>query len=446
MANPWEEYDETPPWEEFEEKIPAHAALRAGGDISIPKELGKRFLKALDWPGGMLQTAGAYALGRPGDLMSKDPEKKRAALAQMKTDFENALMGEAPATSEYLERGGYKPGPKEGLLYDILGRGVPELIAGGLPGAKHLFRAGVGSVATKEAGEALSKSAYKKLDEFARQTTGVKRDPSDVWRKYGIKGSARKMKQKTRPVLNKLTKERDRNYYKEITKKGVEPNMSRAFVGAKKTAWDMKMEPDRAIRAEGDRLLEKISAFEEDFSGKTLLGRQPIKRADVFSLSKTKSRLYDDINSNAYRVDAKTPMDVRTDKIIADSLKTEIENMAEVAGGKPLRDNVKRVNEEIGAIVHPQKKLSAMAMAEAGRPMVSQIDLPLMRIDRELYALKQLAKLGGMPGTKTTLGDLISGAGELGLPSMATRRVGTAMQDPYTTSLLDKEGRLRGSF
>ena len=114
MPKPWENYAKKKPWETFRDQKSPEPQLEQTEEEPgmMTKGLGY-LLRGLDFAGGATR-AGAMNLAPLAALMQNpNNPKAMAALAtgQMtkEGDFERIMSGQAPSTSEYLERMGYDP-------------------------------------------------------------------------------------------------------------------------------------------------------------------------------------------------------------------------------------------------------------------------------------------------------------------------------------------------
>ena len=202
-------------------------------------------LRALDFAGGLARTSGAglvdlaQTVGQVPEAISQGSLDPLTDINQVtrQGDVEQALKGNAPGSSEFLERGGVPEGERFDILpedtnipftdinigagdvsaRDIGGFGLDvatdplNLLTAGQAGTiKSALRAGATPLKTtaRKTGKKIFKSAFKELDQVAKRK-GKITPPSDVLLKYGISGSNKAVESKTANLLVKLKGQRD---------------------------------------------------------------------------------------------------------------------------------------------------------------------------------------------------------------------------------------------
>lgn len=237
-------------------------------------------LRALDYPAG-------YARGAVGALAGQSREG----------DLERVVKGQAPSTSEYMERAQIPEGAKLSdaipRIYSKTGGGLPLEKGGPLDPTVRGVTGFAGDVAldpltyltlgtasaAKNAGllaklkkpltpiktleVPVGKSIYASgLKDVTQE--GVKKgktEVADTMLKYNISGSAKQMSKQVEDTAGALLTERD-SLLKAADEAGAEVNMSKAMSGMKKEAEKMILSGDPQLQDIAKAFLEKAKEYE----------------------------------------------------------------------------------------------------------------------------------------------------------------------------------------
>lgn len=229
-----------------------------GAMMKAAHTLNQPVARVLDYPGGLIRTAAAGAVSPlvGNQVVSSD-------------DIENALLGKAPLTSEYLERVGVpemgkipvsnameKVGVPEGWrLPDITGRGLVgfagDILSGEGGGA-------ISSSLAKKGGEAMYKSGLKKIDQVVAR---YGKDPvSDLLMKHRITGNAQQIFDQMDELGQSLLAGRD-DILQRATAAGSEVDMNRSMSHAQAFVDRLRKEDNPELEGAINIMQKRINKF-----------------------------------------------------------------------------------------------------------------------------------------------------------------------------------------
>lgn len=389
-------------------------------------------LRGMDYAGGLTRTAAAGLLGGTKD-----------------GDWENAFVGKAPGTDQYLEQLGVDKGGSlsdalpgmysetgEGLLtfkkggfLDPSARGAAGFVGDVLldpltyasGGTAMLAKSGkLGKTATtldkafnplskitESSGKSIYKSGLKRLDQEAIKYG--KEPVSDVLMKYGVSGSYDSIRKKMDDIAGNLT-QRQKGLLLEADNAGKKVDMS----GAMKNAEDMIAD----IRASRNPELQSVAdALEKDVQKYKMLDSMPtgvegptfpigVQQANDF-----KTAIYEKLPKGAWAesVSGLDPAFLRGKKAQARGLKEGVEDaVAQIGKG----DELVQINDELGRILTTREKATAEGFKEANKNAFTSVDAMIAGArNPEMLIMKKLADVAKMTGPRTTVGKAMYNAG-----------------------------------
>lgn len=350
--------------------------------------------RALDFPGGLVRTG----LASVGGLMQG---KTNVVTPQ---DISAAMHGQAPKSSEYMQRLNIPAGPSVNLPFlgdtsvrDVGGFAtdvVTDPLTALAKGEKALNPAGR---ATEALGENVYKSGFKKIDE--RLIEKGKKPLSNLLLEEGAPtGTTKQIAEKTQAMSKDLAKQRD-DLYKQASEKGVTIDLGFPLENAEKHL--AKMRKDPGLRDLADQLEEKLAAYKQE-------GKVPIS-----DLSDWKSNIYNILPESAYGQHGvvKGPAKQFLKKLASDFREAIIDagNKAEEGLGSKI-DNI---NEKWSTLIGAEKP-TAMQIRRGETPnLVTSVDA-ILSTHPGLLATKKAADMAKTTYLRTKLGKGLINAGQSG--------------------------------
>ena len=367
------------------------------GAFKTAKEIGGKALdygvRALDYLGGLGRVGAASAYDRMSFLTGQDPITRPE-------DVQAAFEGQAPPTSEFLERAGVPETPlSEAVpgLYSETGEEWTKLQKGGIADptlsgtlgfagdilADPLTYVSGGASAAAKAGKPLSAiqkasrpvgSALQKTGESAYRF-GLKNVDKKLATKFNSKklsdvlleenvtpGTVKSLEKKTKKLADKYASDREA-LYKRVADKGELVDMENATKDTleyiNKEIAQAPPKSDKVAKLE--RLKEQIKGYGEQ--------NVPIDLA-----SKWKTDLYNDLPASAFdELGRLTNEGKKVNKMLSQDIKDAIVKAGNRAE-KGLGDEINKVNENWGAILNSQRPLRTEINKAATKNIITSVD------------------------------------------------------------------------
>lgn len=352
--------------------------------------------QVLDWPGGLVRTG----LASVGGLM----QGKTNVVTEK--DVGDALHGQAPKSSEYMNRLGVPEGPSANIPWvgpvsarDVWGFAADvatdpmTALAKGYKGLK------VNPVG--EAAEATGKYTYgagfKKIDE--RLAEKGKPLLSDLLLEEGAPtGTTKQIAEKTKAMSGDLAKQRG-TLYNQATEKGVTVDLGFPLKNAESTL--AKMGKDPGLRDMADNLSEKLAAYKKE-------GKVPIS-----DLSDWKSNIYNMLPDSAYGPNGvvKGPAKEFQKDLAKDFRQAIIDAGNKAEDG--LGDKIDRVNEKWSTLIGSEKPTQMQIRRGETPNLVTSVDA-ILSGHPGLLATKKAADAAKTTYLRTKLGKGLMNAGANG--------------------------------
>lgn len=418
----------------------------------------KRAGRVLDTVSGMgLLRTGVAAVPRTAKaLIQQDPSQ----LESMHDDLALALRGQAPSTTELLEKTGVPAGStlneatgkRVPLIGNITPRGVLGFAgdvgsgAAATEGLK-LLQAGGGALSgiaeaartpeayvekgIESAGKSLYRSGLKAADIIGKKFGKGEKALSDTLLKYGVSGSANSIADQATAIADQLAREQQ-TILAEATSKGARVDTGKLLKPIQDSARNM------AKRGENIKTVQNAaSSFADDIDGIIQSGSAKPAETVVSSVtspivdasgnpivsevskttpaqtaftplqaSSTKSQIYNLVGDQAYNQLAKTKTGSKLFKVAGSRLKTGVERAVE--GVDPeLGTRLKEVNKDLGNILTSKKVLASEAGKEIMKNSLTSID-GILLTNPTVLATKKLTDVLKGTGFRTTAGKTLA--------------------------------------
>lgn len=377
--------------------------------------------RALDYGGGLVRTGLAEVAG----------------LAQGRTDvvntedLKNAAKGRAPLSAEYLRRLGVPEGGSLTFLGErFTTRGAVGLAADiatdPLTAITRLTKEApyidkiINSpgIASQAAGEAIYKSAFKKID--AKLAERGEEALSPIMMEQGITGSSKNIEKQVTEMSDTMGKLRQGLYDKANQKLvSIDLNSKNVFQRAESVLERMKQNPNMLPAT------QELEGMIENFKG---VGSVPIN-----VISDWKTALYDTLPKSAFDSFGKVKGQAQQFKaaLAADFRKLVIDEGNRVEPG--LGDAINVINEKWGTLLNAQKPLAKQtAGAASGGSLGTTIDGILLGSGQlPAFATKKSLDLMSTPYARTVAGKALMQAGQNGLAGAMSRRAAIEAQRAY---------------
>jgi len=412
MAGPWEKYQQQStgkPWEKFaaqepmpQQQTPQEQAPAVQEEVPTWRKALDYAARGLDYPGGLARTTIAQAAelipGISKDLVTKE-------------DWGKAFHGQAPKSSEYMERAGVPEGdvvnyPLVGDVSsrDIAGFGVDVVtdpltaIAKTAKFGTNILDRGVASVGTK-----IYKSGLKKIDQAVLEK-GAK-PFSDLMLEHGASGTTNQIRKSSEELLSSTKSARD-ELHTIADVAGVKVDPAVAFKSA----------IDEAVRL-GEKdpgLADLATKLKEKFMTYVNHGPVPLSQA-----SEWKTNLYNAMPESAFDKFGKLKGPAqRIEKLATGGLRDEIINTANKAA-PGLGEQINKTNETMQTILAARKPLKIAAKSAKSVNMVTPVDAILGGLGATathdpvwtaaLVGTKKLADLSKTTAARTVAGKAMTG-------------------------------------
>lgn len=378
-------------------------------------------IRGLDYPGGIVRTGiaeGAQSIPGVNEMVHEG-------------DWDKALHGQAPHSSEYMERAGVPAGDvvKYPLVGDVstrdLGGVAADIVTDPLTALSRAGKLGANVLdqGAEVAGRKMFKSGLKKVDQAVIEK-GAK-PFSEVALENGLVGTNKQIAKQSEQLLNETKAGRDSMHQAADTAGAVvDPEV--AFRQALDKAVSLG-ERDPGMKDLADKLKDKIQVYIDH-------GPVPVSQA-----SEWKTNLYNALPDSAYDKFGKIkgPAD-KIQKSMANGLKTAIEDSGNsVVPG--LGDQIGLANEQMQTLLTARKPLRRATRAAEGINGVTSVDAMLTAgtaaashnpmVTAGVLAAKKAADLSKTTGFRTIGGTALNAAGETGgITPMATRSL---IQSPW---------------
>lgn len=376
-----------------------HALLPTKEELINPSQESKaRALQGmgqiLDYPGGLVRTG----LASVGGLLSGKTDVVKPE------DVNAAFRGQAPKSSEYMQRLGVPEGP--GVEVPYVGKVTARDVGGFATdvatdpmtalarGEKALNPVGQ---MTEKAGENVYKSGFKKIDE--RLVEKGKSKLSDLLLEEGAPtGTTKQIAEKTKEMSSGLAKER-KALYDKASEKGVTIDLGYPLENAEKHLEKMRQDP--GLRDLADQLSEKLAVYKKE-------GKVPLDK-----LSDWKSNIYNMLPESAYGPHGvvKGPAKEFQKKLAKDFREAIVDGGNKAEAG--LGDSIDQVNEKWSTLIGAEKP-TAMQIRRGETPnLVTSVDA-ILSTHPGLLATKKAADAAKTTYLRTKLGKGLMVTGRAG--------------------------------
>lgn len=375
--------------------------------------------RALDYGGGMIRTGLAEVAG----LASGKPDTVTT------DDLKNAAKGRAPLSAEYLRRLGVPEGGSMNLpgLGRVTTRGAAGLaadiatdpltaitkLAKEVPYIGRLINAP--GLAAEAAGEAVYKSAFKKID--AKLAEKGQDALSPILMEQGITGSTKNIAKQVEDMSNTMGKIRQ-GLYTKADQAGAMVNLTEGFDRAEKVIERMKSNPGLAPAA---------AEFETLLNSYKNAGQVPISL-----VSDWKTQLYDALPKTAFDSFGKVKGQAMQFKsALAGDFRQKIVESGNKAE-KGLGDAINVLNEKWGTLLNAQKPLGQQAKSAAGSSLGNWVDGILLGANQiPALILKKSMDLASTTAARTVAGKALMQAGQNGIAGALSRKAAIEAQRAY---------------
>lgn len=398
MAGPWEKFksaspESSGPWSKFKATAPEQQMVEATEEPGLLSKAFDYAGRALDYPGGITRTAAAGLANIPYSIAT-------GKSITQPDDLLNALKGDAPSSSEYMERAGVEEGPSLGPVStrDVLGLGADIALdpMGAVVGAGK----GLGLM-----GKKIYKSGLKKVDEKLLER-GAK-PVSDLLMQAGEWGGVKSLSGAADRMANEMAPKRA-TLYEKAKSAGAKFDSQKATEGAQGLVKDMRADP--GLNPLAQRMDEYVGRYSQN---------TPI---DLQVASDWKSNLYDALPDAAFREGRAIAPAKEVQRALAKGHKDEIVRAANEAS-PGLGQEIDALNEDWGALIGSKKpfevevrKANTPNYVTSTDPIVGGLGLLAGGADAGLglLAAKKLADWSKTTGFRTGLGQGLRKAGGSG--------------------------------
>jgi hypothetical protein len=432
MSGPWEKYQKpaakAKPWEKYQAQAqvtnpaPDPALAAFGGDRTPITDSGVTPLSAvgrtLDFPSGIARTAVAGLANIPYSLATGKSLTKPE-------DLQQALLGEAPSTAQYMERAGVAPGATaETPIGNISARDVAGFV--GDVALDPITFASKGIKAADLGAEALGKTLYKsglkKVDQAVVEK-GAK-PLSDLLLENGVRGSVKDIRQGADSLLRETKAGRD-TFHAVADAAGAKVDPKIALAPALEEAKRIGS-ADPGLKDLSEKLTSKLQTY---------IDHGPVPTAQA---SEWKTNLYNSMPESAFDQAGRMKGPAKKiESMSASGLKAEIQNAGNAA--KPgLGDSINQANEKMQTLLSAKKPLQRAAKAAKNVNAVTSVDMMLGAgaaaashdplTTAAVLAAKKLGDVSKTTGFRTTSGYGLRKIGQSGAITPLVNRAWIDMQ------------------
>lgn len=386
---------------------------------ATPKDVLHGAGKALDYAGGLVRTGDAAMLPYAAPFIPGLRHAGSIPQVVTKEDVGNAFKGEAPKSSEYMQRMGVGEGPSAfgvnardvgGFAADMATDPTGPLLRAGksIPYVgKTLGLMGEGAgQAAEGAGESIYKSGVKKIDE--RLAENGKGSLGDLLLKEGAPiGTTKTLKKAAEGIATDAKAARGEAYQK-ATDLGATLDLGFPLKNAESKIAEIADKPNMEKTADG------LREFLEGYQKK---GKVPLDK-----VSEWKTDLYNSLPDNAFGKNGKIKGPFKQfEKALSQDLKEGIEQAGNSAENG-LGDSIKEANDKMGTVLSAKKPLDMQIRRGVTKNPVSMVDAILAKVSPEALAAKKTVEGANTTMGRTLMGRGLMDAGQSGLADSLVRR------------------------